>query len=386
MQFKSLIWFTITSLVLLSTSVHADHASNEKTNLDGEGQTQSFELESQRPTAEPLEGVKVDETFDQPVLGQLISRLRILTYNVYSLTEGDCETRARTFGEKVALSGSWRGQTYDIVGVQEYYKYHLFDFGKTCDSDDLTNAIHSEGHYLNSDNVRIFRPVIPWKHNGGLGVFTLHPITMFRDWQWSNDTQSWPKAGQGFIFTRIVIPFTELSVDVYVVHINSGGNNHAVRKKQLNQLATKIQELSRSSGNPVLVIGDFNIGGPPPTVAPPGNPGYEDIMEALHDPRDLWLEANPAAEPETGYTTGCWIYSGDASGCDGRERIDFIFLLTHPDLTSNPFQIVIAEPGVSRVRWAEPTHVNYPPIRYVSDHFGVEATIEVRQIPTSPAR
>lgn len=344
-----------------------------------------------RESLEPNAGITIDK--DPPVQGHLIARIRVLTQNVYGFDEENCKERAKTFGNSVAIINTTSPYgPYDIIAVQEFYKKYWADWWIACDHNALLEAIQSEGQYLNSDNSFLFRPRVRFQHNGGIGIFTLHKIIQGGEWRWSNDTQVKPKSAEGFVFARIKIPNTDLTIDTYSVHFNSGADIREVRKKELVQLANKIQELSQNSGNPVLVMGDFNIGGPRPLVNPPGNAGYEDIMEILHNPRDLWLEDNWNADSKFGYTSGCWVYSGDPNSCDGEKRIDYIFIPTHADLTNNSYQILIAHPtdiqtgvpihGVSRVRFHK-TVIAYPPIRYASDHFGVEAFLEIRNKPVS---
>jgi endonuclease/exonuclease/phosphatase family metal-dependent hydrolase len=209
--------------------------------------------------------------------------------------------------------------------------------------------------------------------DGGVGIFTLHPIVRFDDWQWRNDAQP-PKAAEGFIFARIRLR-SDLSVDTYVVHLNSNvGAPIAIaaarRKLQLEQLRDKIIELSRGTGNPVIVMGDFNIGGPPSRN---GNTGHWDILRVLRFSKDVWMESWPRYN---GWTYDC---AGNrlASGCDERgERIDYILIPTEPALTSSRYVVTIAKRAdVNVVRWS--TEVTGGPLP-VSDHWGLEATIEIR--------
>jgi endonuclease/exonuclease/phosphatase family metal-dependent hydrolase len=330
--------------------------------------------------------------YDPPLKPHVIKRLKILTHNVYGVDEDRCEERGKTFGNRVASGGSRNSPpgAYDIIGVQELYEWRWFNFRWVCDEDSLINALKSKGNYKNSDNTKLFTPRANNNINGGIGIFTLHKIIKQGSWQWKNDQQSIYKAAEGFMFTRIKINNADLELDIYNVHVN-GTNNRNIRNAQLQQLRTKIEELSKSSGNPVLVMGDFNIGGPLPENNPPGHDGYNDILNILYSPQDLWLNTNYNSPSETGYTTGCGVYSGDANGCNGKERIDYIFSVTHENLTNSPYQIVVTgydlpsgqrRRGVSRVRWAK-TGAFYPPVRYASDHFGVEALIEIRRRPVS---
>jgi endonuclease/exonuclease/phosphatase family metal-dependent hydrolase len=331
------------------------------------------------------------------VIGQYFAtQLRVLTHNVYALDENNCEKRASRFGEMVASANP----PYDIVGVQEYYNALTGTFH--CDDNYLLNAIQAipPGRYLNSDNYERFNPDAdiwdpdwwpPWKWvptewatetDGGIGIFTLHPIREFNEWEWDvigPNNLLFAHSLHGFIFARIEIPFTSVSMDIYVVHLNSAKGNlyfddcdQDCRRKELEQLASKISELSRSSGNPVLVMGDFNIGGPPPDTGPPGNPGYDDIISILRNPVDLWTRAHSSGK--LGYTADC-VENTILTDCNYRERIDYIFVLTDPSFTNSPYDIVIANPDdVRLVKWAVPSTGGH-----VSDHFGVEATIQIRE-------
>jgi endonuclease/exonuclease/phosphatase family metal-dependent hydrolase len=311
--------------------------------------------------------------------GKLRARLRLLTHNVYGLDGSLCAARAREFGWQVAHAQP----AYDIVGVQEYYNATDADVF-TCDSGPLSKSIWSTGRYRNPENYYRFYPEMTWpKSDGGVGIFTLHPITKFDDWRWDNDSQSFPEGAEGFIFARIRIPNTGISVDTYVVHLNSGGDNYERRRLQLWQLRRKIIELSRGSGNPVIVMGDFNIGGPPSNN---GNLGYPEIRSVLGYPTDIWLEAWPRYN---GWTDDCTRNSFGGSGCRVGARIDYVLVITDPALTSSPYLVTVRKRSdVAVARWrvdrdrlsdlekAIADGMGGPP--NVSDHFGLEATIEIR--------
>ncbi len=351
--------------------------------------TQSHDLLS-TPVLDP--NPTLAQAFDPHLKPHVIKKLKILTHNVYGVDKDRCEKRGKTFGNRVAGGGSRNSPpgAYDIVGVQELYEWRWFNSRWVCDEESLVDAIKSNGNYKNSDNTELFTPRANNNINGGIGIFTLHKIIKQGSWQWSNDQQSIYKAAEGFMFTRIKINNVDLELDIYNVHVN-GTDKDSVRNKQLQQLSDKIQELSRTSGNPVLILGDFNIGGPPPNQNPPGHNGYDDILRILHNPRDLWLNRNYNSSPETGYTTGCGVDSKDADGCNGKERIDYIFSVENKSLTNSPYQLVVVDydlptgerrRGVSRVRWAK-RGAFYPPVRYAADHFGVEALIEIRRKPVT---
>lgn len=335
--------------------------------------------------------------------GRVRARLKVLTHNVYGLGGVFCWLRGREFGWRVAHAQP----AYDIVGLQEYYNTPDLDIG-TCDAKHLRAALWATGRYRNSNNYYRHFPEVSRKPDGGVGIFTLHPIRKFNDWRWKNDRQTGPKAAEGFIFARIELPGTGVTVDTYVVHVNSGPDcdgaraadgscvpsyrdNGERRRLQLLQLREQIAKNSRTSGNPVLVMGDFNIGGPPTYN---GNPGHEDILRALGDPDDLWTTARPR---ESGYTVDCvrnTALRAAEKGCRYRERIDYLFVVTDPALTNSNYVVKVAgKDDVSVVRWyVDPARVTdadlalaklsggfKSPVPHVSDHFGVEATIEIRE-------
>ena len=321
------------------------------------------------------------KTLGGSLRGKLRARLRLLTHNVYGLDGNLCAARAREFGWRVAHAQP----AYDIVGVQEYYNAPDFDYA-TCDRGPLSDSIWSTGRYRNSNNYYRHYPEVNNGFDGGVGIFTLHPIVRFDDWQWHNDVQP-PKAAEGFIFARIRIN-ADLNVDIYVVHLNSNAGDpspiaDARRKLQLEQLRDKIIELSRGTGNPVIVMGDFNIGGPPSNN---GNAGRQDILRALWSSKDVWMEAWPRYN---GWTYDCST-NGLASGCADRgERIDYILVPTEPALTSSRYVVTIAKRADANVvRWRTELErltslerqivvAAGGPIP-VSDHWGLEALIEIR--------
>lgn len=121
-----------------------------------------------------------------------------------------------------------------------------------------------------------------------------------------------------------------------------------------------IHERSELSGNPVLVMGDFNIGGPNPDPnICDGNCGYGDIMDVFRNPRDLWLE-------RTNSTVSGSTHDG--------QRIDYMFVMTDPYFTNSEYEIFLSgRERIQKVDWkmddGEP----------VSDHLGLSATLEIRE-------
>jgi len=357
----------------------------------------------------------------------LQAQLRILDYNVFGFDSHQCERRARSFGHIVANAEP----AYDIVALNEYYNIPLAP--NICGSRHLGDALLCTGRYSHPDNRVVFKPDEGFP-NGGLGLFTFGTICEFHERLWSFQDSADPR--QGVIFARVALPNTTVTLDVYVVHTHSFGDgcDRCCHKEQLLELAEFIRTHSPRSGNPVIVMGDFNIGGPPACC---GNPGYEDITAILGSPRDLWWEAHPCGDPvrlfcgdpiaECDHKRPADCHTNECEGfdsppmdncfdrhfddvctlesavcnsfpapeeCDGwggytrtgchnvidpppfPERIDYIFVLEDPAYSSSAFQVELVDARV--VNWfvqllSQDDFERIP----VSDHLGLEATINI---------
>lgn len=313
------------------------------------------------------------------------TRVRVLTQNAFGLDrDGDanCRARGQALGRHIANASP----PFDVVALQEHWE--IFDAGiSDCDPSHLTDAIWSTGRYRASNNYYRHRPrgePLQLEVDGALSIFTLHPIEAFDENEWDHIPRDGPvKTLHGSTFSRIRLNDSGVRVDVYNVHLlaqGADGCDRACRRGELEELRDQIRSHSGGSGNPVLVMGDFNIGGPPSCA---GNERYQDIMQVLEGPRDLWLEAHPA---DDGFTVDCLLnstLSGVEPGCAYRERIDFMFAVESPRLTNSRYHLVLAAPGDIRV--ARIRRSNGGP---VSDHFGIEATLELRERgqPNTPLR
>ena len=338
--------------------------------------------------------------------GVLEKSFKVLNMNVYGqnieslqmlIAEGDaeCEDRLRTIGEHIQRSA------YDIVGTQEWHPDTLV----TCDGRVLAEKISAM--YPSTPSTQFYKK--PEKHKwvhyqwgqpdayhqktGGLGIISATPFL----WNEYNDSDfgSWELYGKpvettnvyqyfptykswfpnirepsayGFIFSRIYLRYPDIAVDVYVTHIR-GGASLTDKKKMLSQLREGIHKRSGNTGGfPVLVMGDFNIGGPNPhnTSSPcAGHSGYSSIMENLGNPTDLWLESKPN---ETGTTSGF-----ETSDPTDDQRIDFIFIPHDPYLSNSAYEITLKDPAMIKLIELGK-----------SDHKGIVAELDVRQKATRP--
>ena len=320
-----------------------------------------------------------------------------MTMNVFGQnddSELQCEARLKFIGERLAI----QRPLFDIIGLTEVHPDYV---GVSCDRKKLVKGLRKNGEYK-SGKARWGHPETSfYEYDGGTSIFATSEF----DWEPYGDhvERYSPKyktrTAHGFVFARVpIVRETERAdgrvakdrragmIDVYVTHLYSKGSgsnacDQECRYKQLQQLARGIHERSANSGNPVLVMGDFNIGGPNPTADRcNGNPGYGDIMEVLRNPRDIWLEAHPNE-------------SGTTHVGKTEQRIDFMFVLTDPYFTNSTRQLVLRRPEQVRlIDWQMPGF-NVPPVGFnsngprwiegpfdVSDHIGIEAMFEVHEL------
>lgn len=305
-----------------------------------------------------------------------LSEVRVLVQNTFGLDKDGndrCERRARSLGRYIATLNPM----YDIISLQEHW--NSWDFGiSDCGADLLSDNIWSTGRYTRDDNYYRHNPHGEWSEletDGGLSTFTSHSIELFRDYEWDDIPRDHGiKVLHGSTFARINLR-NSITLDVYNVHLlaeGADGCDEACRREELQELRQQIYFNSRHSGNPVIVMGDFNIGGPPSCA---GNRNYQDIMQALDNPRDLWMENHPTLP---GFTADCAINSllrrvSSGGSCQYRERIDYIFVVDSPLLSNSEIEIVARQPRdiqVARI---------LGPDGPVSDHFGLDATLEIRR-------
>ena len=310
-----------------------------------------------------------------PPMGALVlPEFPVLFINVYGQKDdwgdADCEARLRRTGEIVADTVP----NYVIVGMTEVHP----DYARiTCDGRAVVEGMQKNGEY-GSGKHRWGHPETDWtSYDGGLAIFS----TAMFDWEpydrhaHKYDFDPWFRTPHGFVFAQIMVS-PQVTIDVYVTHLHSQSSwpvecDRGCRYQELEELAKGIHERSQSSGNPVLVMGDFNIGGPNPSPGVcDGNCGYSDIMDVLRNPRDLWSETRPQGPGST--------HGVDLPTTVG-ERIDFMFVMTDPFFYDSPFEIFLAgRERVSIMAWEMPDGTP------VSDHFGLRALLEVREARDPP--
>jgi len=300
-------------------------------------------------------------------------RLRVLTMNLWGLRypskqgstpdESDCAGRLKAAAQRIRSADP----PYDIVGIQELYS---LPGTIACDPAPFLGELGAAG----SPGMRkvLFAPkgrTREGEADGGIGIITPHTIEQ-------HDSRRFVGAGatlvvaRGALFARVAIG-SGLNVDVYVIHLSPGREKAAKRKRELAALAKLIAAKSSASGSPVLVMGDFNIAGPPPADGE-----YRTILQELRNPRDLWLASNPS---DPGFTYDCLTNPLAAlRGCHFRARFDYLLSVADRSLSNSDDQVNLdKEHAVRRVMWTTEGQHPLP----VSDHYGLEATLWVERKP-----
>ena len=307
--------------------------------------------------------------------GHLRKRLRVLTHNVYGLDGNLCRIRA------ASSAGGSRTRspptTSSDPGVLQRDRLRLRDLRQGP----------AERQHLVDRPLPQLRQLLP-RHfpevnngfDGGVGIFTLHSIVRFDDWEWRRRAAA--ESG-GRVHLRPIRLSSDLSLDTYVVHLNSNAGDpsgiaDAGGSCSCSSCGTRSPALA-GSGNPVIVIGDFNIGGSPSYN---GNRGSNDIERMLRSANDLWMDAWPRFD---GWTYDC-ASNRLASGCSDRESgstTSSCQPIRRSPRAGTPS--VATRADVKVVRWRtvrerlsdSSATIGANPLP-VSDHWGLEAVIEIR--------
>lgn len=309
--------------------------------------------------------------------GKFLKSLRILHYNIYGKDEKDCLERFRTIGRKINEASP----KYDIVSFNEHYD-PMVELWMSCDGDVMSKALQREGLYRDSNgqvrNHKFYPKGRTFQANGGNSLFTLYNITKFDWWKFKNTRRA---IANGFTFNRIEVT-KDLSIDFWTIHMESNGSDGCsdeCRFKQFKQMADMQEKLR--VGNPVIVAGDFNVGGPKslrererhlqnPWAFPyDGNGGYERIMNFYENPIDVWLLKNPRGMESAASTYDCLNNTTIKSNCRYQERIDYIMLPTSQTYQTVRYELEVK--SIRKLRWLTPDGTD------VSDHYGLEATIDI---------
>lgn len=312
--------------------------------------------------------------------GKLVKTIRVLVQNIYGRKEADCETRFKAIAKEILAASP----PYDIVALNELWKPLWIDKWYACDSSVLKKALEKDPDFAakNHSVTELPRASDAYEVAGGLAVFSRGLMTDAYENKFVNSS---PIPLSGYVMTRIEVA-KGVEIDLWTTHLEAGsdGCDDNCRWEQATDFGSDVSAFSGypekgKKGHPVLIVGDFNTGGPmTATEKPPykGNAGYANIMDALYNPRDLWLELNGAGGTD-GYTYDC--PNNSIVKCKYRERIDYILLPEHKKVLADSSEHYLLPVKIDVVRWKTAGGGN------VSDHFGLDATLEVRERPAPRA-
>jgi endonuclease/exonuclease/phosphatase family metal-dependent hydrolase len=134
-------------------------------------------------------------------------------------------------------------------------------------------------------------------------------------------------AGKGALHVRLARG--DDVIDVFVTHLQAGREHGAVRRAQIEELASFIRREANGGHNPVLVLGDFNVRGSRVDRQDPGSDYHflRRTLDAAVTPRrfaDAWLVTH-ADDPETASGTKPRVLA-DGTLRPHEERIDYVFV------------------------------------------------------------
>jgi endonuclease/exonuclease/phosphatase family metal-dependent hydrolase len=168
------------------------------------------------------------------------------------------------------------------------------------------------------------------------------------------------------------------TIDVFVTHLQAGEEHGAVRRAQIEELASFIRREADRGAKPVVVLGDFNVRGSRVDRQDPGSDYHflRRTLDAAVAPRrfaDSWL-ATHASGPETDSGTKPPVRA-DGTRRVHEERIDYLFLAG-----------AAAAPRAMRIDFfASGLMVDGTPVGHLSDHAALLAEISWSSMP-EPAR
>ena len=175
---------------------------------------------------------------------------------------------------------------------------------------------------------------------------------------------------KGILYMQVRLPQGEL-VDVFNLHTQAYTESSDIRVSQLEQLR-KFIELRNDGSIPVVLLGDFNVDG--------NGPEYGVFQKYLYDFKDVWNEAAPN---QPGFTwdpfNNYWAQEAVEDNLGESivpERLDYIWIR---DGKKHRWKIKDVKVVFDQELpwWGSG---DYPKYILASDHYGVEASLELGPI------
>jgi endonuclease/exonuclease/phosphatase family metal-dependent hydrolase len=274
------------------------------------------------------------------------SELKVLTLNTWMIPvqRKMARARAEAIGREL--------HQYDLAFLQEVFTTGVRNtITNNIVDDDLKRRYFRNLGYLNS----------------GLVTFSRFEITKSSFMRFADCGGIQCVSAKGVLYLQIKLPSGDL-VDLFNTHLQAYEKDAHIRARQLKKAMDFINRHNDGT-NPAIFAGDFNV------IAEIQE--YHGMMGLLGQFKDVWAEINPK---DPGYTwdpsINYWAeYDYDES--ELLQRIDYIFIR---DGQHSKWSIMSAELAYNTEKEWYGVYKNANQI-FVSDHFGVEATLKL--IPKS---
>lgn len=203
------------------------------------------------------------------------------------------------------------------------------------------------------------------KINSGMYTFTRFEITKTDFMRFYNCGGPQCLSTKGILYTQIKLPSGEL-VDLFNTHLQAYEDDHRVRRFQMKNAMKFVNKINDGS-LPVIFAGDFNVIGE--------TPEYDTLMKELGNFTDVWRVLRPN---DPGFTWDPSINNWaryDFKESHLLQRLDYIFIRDGEDTKISVKEVSLAfdEQKMWYGVYFRPNYI------FVSDHFGVEATLVIEK-------
>jgi endonuclease/exonuclease/phosphatase family metal-dependent hydrolase len=217
---------------------------------------------------------------------------------------------------------------------------------------------------------------------GGLMIISKFPIEQSKEIIFDRGTHSDMFASKGALYAKINIGSAhhDLKVHVFNTHLQASyghefnvNNPYAdIRKKQLEQLAEFINQMTFRDKYPIILMGDFNVNAHRARGDPQDSVEYTRMVHHLHSEFyqivDVLKEFNGGVHPVT--YEGKGILTGQDKQIVGPQRLDFLLELRR---TANDENFSYKFTNATVV----PFHIRERMFKQISDHYGASAVMQL---------
>eukprot|EP01111_Echinosteliopsis_oligospora_P013176 TRINITY_DN4657_c0_g1_i1.p1 TRINITY_DN4657_c0_g1~~TRINITY_DN4657_c0_g1_i1.p1 ORF type:complete len:401 (+),score=118.37 TRINITY_DN4657_c0_g1_i1:90-1292(+) len=325
--------------------------------------------------------------------------LRLLSYNLYCLpylvtffAPAACplpNERCKAFLPLI--------NDYDIMGIQELWNPRFKVVEKAATDLGFYVVGSQEVSYADFFSLKVF--------SGGLMIISRYPIVLTKEIRFPRGLDVDAHVTKGILYAKIKVEST--FVHVFNTHMQASYGNaeyqltspySEVRKKQLDQMAKFMIEMTKEDEYPIVILGDFNVNA---RAISQDNTTFVENMESaeyldmirtlsgdLFTVVDVLKHFHDGNHPIT--YEGKGVHVGDKEGI-GSQRLDFILEVTRKspesplnatDASSSTDSQTVALRPPSAFISAEvmPFRVENQTYTQISDHFGAHAIMRLHNL------